>query len=87
MLEDTHLKYLAFNQTFKIIKIKKQQNCSLTVLFKIILFYLKTLQEKETLKNYWLINLKFLKTNIIQMKIHLICKTDSRNLKSGIIKM
>ena len=70
MLEDIHLKYLAFNQTFKTIRIKRS---------KIILFYLKTLQEKETLKNYWLINLKFLKTNIIQMKIHLICKTDSRN--------
>ena len=79
MLEDTHLKYLAFNQTFKTIKIKKQRSCSLAGLSKIILFYLKTLQEKETLKNYWLINLKFLKTNIIQMKMNLIYKTDSRN--------
>ena len=79
MLEDTHLKYLAFNQTFKTIQIWKQRNCSLTCLFKTILSYLKLLQRKGTLKNYWLINLQFLKTNIIQMKKHLICKTDSRN--------
>ena len=56
-----------------------RSSCSLTGLSKIILFYLKLLQRKGTLKNFWLINLKFLKTNIIQMKIHLICKTDSRN--------
>ena len=79
MLEDIHLKYLAFNQTFKTIQIKKQRSCSLTGLSKITLFYLKLLQRKGTLKNFWLINLKFLKTNIIQMKMNLIYKTDSRN--------
>ena len=106
MLEDIRLKYLVFNQTFRIIRIQKHQtarywpnlqlcsvrtyrqvlpalqacsSCSLTCLFITILSYLKLLQRKGTLKNFWLINLKFLKTNIIQMKIHLICKTDSRN--------
>ena len=79
MLEDIHLKYLAFNQTFKTIQIKKQRSCSLAGLSKITLFYLKLLQRKGTLKNFWLINLKFLKTNIIQMKMNLIYKTDSRN--------
>ena len=79
IFEDIRLKYLVFNQTFKIIRNQKHRSCSLTFFFKTILFNLKLLQRKGTLKNFWLINLKFLKTNIIQMKIHLICKTDSRN--------
>ena len=69
-MEDLLLKYLEFNRIFKTIQILKP---------KTILLYLKPLQRKGTFDNYWLTNLKFLKANIIQMKMKFSCKTNSRN--------
>ena len=69
-MEDLLLKYLEFNRIFKTAQTLKP---------KTILLYLKLLQRKGTLDNYWLTNLKFLKAYIIQMKMKFNFKTNSRN--------
>ena len=78
-MEDSLLKYLAFNQIFN----ARSAATSLLTIYilkpKTILLYLKLLQRKGTLDNYWLTNLKFLKANIIQMKMKFNFKTNSRN--------